>query len=325
MVSEKRNNLIDLLRIFAASCVALFHFNEPIVYINNWYRNFCKLGYLGVPVFFVVSGYCILIALEHAAKPTEFAIRRFFRIFPPYWFSLVVIIAIAVCEKVITGTNSVYLPKTAGDILATPLLLVSPVTHVNTMNWAYWTLPYEVIFYIIIFLLSYFRGKYFLILLIILNVLPLIVPANANGLLSFFGYLPMFGLGMAVYFINHKKQIRVSLILLALVIVDLYFSKTGLPYGLVSIITSALIFCNNFKPLAKNIFSKYGDVSYSLYLIHVPVGIFAFGFLKTNFQTNIALNIVFDIAMLLFLILFSTLMYKYIELPAIRFGKKIAK
>ena len=80
--TKTRNHLIDLLRFLAASGVALFHFNEPIVYMDNWYRNFCKLGHWGVPVFFLISGYCIRIDEKYAKSLKDFIIRRFFRIYP---------------------------------------------------------------------------------------------------------------------------------------------------------------------------------------------------------------------------------------------------
>lgn len=47
--------------------------------------------WIGVPIFFVISGYCIMAAL-HARQSTggvvEFAKRRFWRIYPPYWAAI---------------------------------------------------------------------------------------------------------------------------------------------------------------------------------------------------------------------------------------------
>jgi peptidoglycan/LPS O-acetylase OafA/YrhL len=323
-MTEKRNHFIDLLRIIAASWVALFHFNEPIAYINNWYRDFCKLGFIGVPIFFVVSGYCILIALHHNSNPYNFAIRRFFRIFPPYWFSVILVIIIIVGEKLITGTNSVPFPKQISDMLATVVLLTSPVTHVPTINWVYWTLPYEVMFYVAIFLIALFKQAYFTIILIIITLLTLFLPQTVNGFLSFFKYWPMFMLGVGVYNLNFNSHKKLSLVLLIITIISLIFGGIGVSYIITSVITAGLIYWNNRRPMQQNILSKYGDISYSLYLIHVPVGIYVLGFLKLKFQTNIIENIVCDLVVLFVCAGLSMLMFKYVEMPAIKYGKQLA-
>ncbi len=55
---------------------------------------------LGAPLFFVVSGYCIAASIEsHRRKgkaAAQFLLRRFWRIFPPYWASLFLLIAMVV-------------------------------------------------------------------------------------------------------------------------------------------------------------------------------------------------------------------------------------
>ncbi len=47
-------------------------------------------AWVGVPIFFVISGYCIMATL-HARRDkgvVEFAKRRFWRIYPPYWTAI---------------------------------------------------------------------------------------------------------------------------------------------------------------------------------------------------------------------------------------------
>jgi peptidoglycan/LPS O-acetylase OafA/YrhL len=63
---------------------------EPLRKLEQW-------GFLGVQVFFVVSGYCIAAA-SHATRgegpARTFLRRRLHRIFPPYWGMLAVLCAI---------------------------------------------------------------------------------------------------------------------------------------------------------------------------------------------------------------------------------------
>jgi peptidoglycan/LPS O-acetylase OafA/YrhL len=61
-------------------------------------------AWIGVPIFFVISGYCIMATL-HGRKDkgvVEFAKRRFWRIYPPYWT------AIALSAITILGLNAVW-------------------------------------------------------------------------------------------------------------------------------------------------------------------------------------------------------------------------
>lgn len=81
---KERNYTIDLLRFFAATMVVFFYFNETVPFIDNYYRTIVKFGWLGVPVFFVISGYCILLTANTSKNGFDFLIRRLFRIFPSY-------------------------------------------------------------------------------------------------------------------------------------------------------------------------------------------------------------------------------------------------
>jgi peptidoglycan/LPS O-acetylase OafA/YrhL len=328
MQADKRNHLIDLLRILAASWVVFFHLNQPIAPIDNWYRDFCKYGHLGVPIFFIISGYCILIALHHAKKPTEFIVRRFFRIFPPYWFSLIITAVIVLLLKVITHVNSVaVLPKSIAGIAATIILSTSPITAVKTINWVYWTLSCEVLFYLAVFACALFKKQYFVIALIAVALLSIVLPRFESGPLFFLNLWPLFSLGVAIYQLLHQPAYKwFNIVLLAFTAVDFYATHQSFIYIFLCLITGGLIVINHFKPLKSNLLSRYGDVSYSLYLVHVPIGIYLLGHLKTTvIQTNLALNIVFDVVILVFLVFVSRLMHRYIELPAIKYGKKFGK
>lgn len=52
----------------------------------------CRMGWSGVAIFFVVSGFCIHLSYSQSGKPdlTAFYIRRFFRIYPPYLLAVLV-------------------------------------------------------------------------------------------------------------------------------------------------------------------------------------------------------------------------------------------
>ncbi|RYE53878.1 MAG: acyltransferase, partial [Sphingobacteriales bacterium] len=86
---------IYILRFLLASMVALFHFNQSNIPVDNWYRNVINFGWLGVPVFFVISGYYIAVSATNCKTARDFAVKRLFRIFPAYWISLIIVLIAA--------------------------------------------------------------------------------------------------------------------------------------------------------------------------------------------------------------------------------------
>ena len=88
---------LDHLRAFAITFVFLFHyqfFGHPA-----WESKICGFGWTGVDLFFVLSGFLIsgqlfnTIAKRKIISLTEFFIKRFFRILPPF----LVVLALYLC------------------------------------------------------------------------------------------------------------------------------------------------------------------------------------------------------------------------------------
>lgn len=324
----KRNHLIDLLRILAASYVALFHFNEFTPFVHNWYRVFCKQGYVGVPVFFVISGYCICIAQQHAKNQQDFILKRFFRIFPPYWCSLLIITVIAIALKVFTGVNdATILPKAPDAIAATFLLLTTPFSHVGTINWVYWSLTYEVFFYVIVYLIFSAPQKLQMLLLYTVTIISAFIP-HQTGILFFFDEWPLFCLGLAMFKFLEGTSYRFAYgILFITAALSFYHINQNVVFLAGAAITCLLILGNYWRPLPDNRVSRFGDVSYAVYLLHVPVGIYLLKRIKLlpYVQQNVGFNILADFCLLAIVVLMSYLFFKYIELPSIKAGKHLSR
>lgn len=83
--SPERNTTLDIFRAFAILGVVLYHFNFTIYH-----------GTLGVDLFFVISGFLVgglLIKDFQREKKivfTEFFMRRGFKIWPSYYFYLLI-------------------------------------------------------------------------------------------------------------------------------------------------------------------------------------------------------------------------------------------
>src|SRR3954463_4542996 len=93
---------VDALRGLAALWVALFHFTiwykavpaaaHAWPTLRDLFEAVAWKGYLGVDVFFVISGFVIAYSLR-GAPPTlrfagNFALRRSLRLDPPYWSAM---------------------------------------------------------------------------------------------------------------------------------------------------------------------------------------------------------------------------------------------
>ncbi|MBK6903857.1 MAG: acyltransferase [Saprospirales bacterium] len=79
--SHKMNNRIqwlDALRGVASVGVVYFHLNEGIPDHNSVYLKIIGFGWIGVPVFFFISGYCISIIVKKPISTLEFVVKRFF-------------------------------------------------------------------------------------------------------------------------------------------------------------------------------------------------------------------------------------------------------
>lgn len=72
---------LDALRGIAALAVVLFHFT---MYRPEAGYGFV-LGVTGVDLFFIISGFVILLSLEKTRDWKEFLLDRFSRLYPAYW------------------------------------------------------------------------------------------------------------------------------------------------------------------------------------------------------------------------------------------------
>jgi peptidoglycan/LPS O-acetylase OafA/YrhL len=147
---HKRLAFIDTLRGIAVLSVLLQHVLEVIVQKHptgayywmfhdtiGYYMNF---GRFGVVLFFFVSGFVIPFSFPDSATPVrDFAISRFFRLYPAYWTS----IAIGLGTMLVLD-SAVY---PVSQVIANVTMLQ---TFANIPNlWVfYWTLAIELLFYI---------------------------------------------------------------------------------------------------------------------------------------------------------------------------------
>lgn len=98
--------LCDVGRGLAALWVFAFHVRP----LNTGLWGAAAVGDLGVPVFFVISGFCILSAAQNSRTKNQPALaflkRRLLRIYPPFWASIVVVMCVPFVLSLLTLTKS---------------------------------------------------------------------------------------------------------------------------------------------------------------------------------------------------------------------------
>ena len=93
---EFRINNFDLLRIFAATQVLIFHTaNRFQVPVPGW-ADPLKL-FPGVPIFYVISGYLVSASYERQTSVLTYFKNRFLRIYPGLWVNLGFTVVVLLC------------------------------------------------------------------------------------------------------------------------------------------------------------------------------------------------------------------------------------
>jgi len=141
---------LDLLRFVAAVAVMIYHLTyQPRLHgvlSTNAFWPFpavTRYGYLGVTLFFMISGFVILWSSQNRSAG-EFVVTRIARLYPSFWVCIA-ITTLVVDSIGMTGSIS---PRTATlNLTMVPDLLGAPY-----VDGVYWTLFVELKFYFLIFI-----------------------------------------------------------------------------------------------------------------------------------------------------------------------------
>ena len=104
-----------------------------------------RYGYLGVELFFMISGFVIALTLEGCKTPREFVVRRFARIWPPLLFcSIVTFFVVRLTSSPFSLSSHQSWENFLPSLTLTPKELwiwVSP--NVRLVDLVYWSLIVE--------------------------------------------------------------------------------------------------------------------------------------------------------------------------------------
>ena len=324
---------------------------------DYWLLNWLDLGSFGVALFFTLSGCTLYLSSYRKGFPDVrswyvFYLKRFFRIWPAFAVSLLVyIIAGELLHETLLPYHGGWLatqftnPYTLTDILNYLLLIFNLTGPSELFNNAYWSLPVEFQYYLMLPVLVILVQRYGPITLFAMVVLGhILYKADFDSIDSTLVFRLFFTFCLGVYagylYTNTRMRLAawftVPVILLMTAFTYLFsagaFREKPMPsewivYGFIAVGVVILSVITTFK-LPKKIdilLTFYGDISYSLYLFHnLIIATVVLYFIQfSNYLFNFKL-LYLTVSTMIFATFAAWLSYKYIELPAIQCSKHLS-
>ena len=323
---------INFLRFLSIVAVVLYHYFPTIL----------PKGYLGVDLFFVVSGFLISLYIFREIQNKKFQFLNFYnrrvkRIIPATIFLLIAVSFVSLI--LFTNVDLINYSKS---------LIYSIFFSSNFYFWIdggyfgpndelkpllhFWSLGVEEQFYILFPVFFYFLIKYLkkinilILVIFIITLLSLflnIFLINLGGSNPAFFLLPTriwnFSIGVLAMLFFIKKNDEHSnfeiIFLITMIIIGFFYQIPNLPGNFIIVIFSFLLLKKNFPKkfildfLLRNRIVQYlGLISFSLYLWHWPILVFIEYYFVNDF------NIIYRLLGLFFAVIISIISYHYVEL-----------
>lgn len=322
---------IDLLRFFAALAVLMYHYtflgyttgDMAIKYAS--FAPVSKYGFLGVNLFFIISGFVILNSARNKSAK-NFIISRIVRLYPVFWIScsLTFLVLVVIGGARFGHDFKVYLVN---------MTMLYKLFGVKPVDSVYWSLFYEMRFYFFIFMLLVFgKIEWMKTLLGLWLAASYLFYAFAQNELKYVGYFLMYN--YSAYFIAGAVFFLIVLegvdfyklfLLFASYLFSIFTVKEYLAYLTrhfqthFSLYTVAacitlfflvfyLISTNRTKAISYRKFAVLGLLTYPIYLLHQNIGFALFNIQHTYINKYALLIIV-----ILFIFLLSSLVHFKIE------------
>lgn len=320
---------LDALRGVAIALVILFHLtahygvkypHQPSLgappLVLNW-------GWVGVYLFFLISGYIIYLTIQTKPGVGHFLLARLTRLLPPFWVSIAALLLIELAHQQVFGVSH---HRSWYTIFANASMFPDELRAAE-LQGAYWSLFVELKFYFLFALLwrladmkrqAVFMAS-FAVLLALWAAHEYIhnLPLGSN-----FKYFIPFWLGIAAYKLRHEDLSRgyylgitvATALALGFGINPVMFAAIPVFALLMAIgpdLARASWLAMGLRPLA-----ALGRISYSVYLLHEPLGYLVLGALAL-YGWHYGAALLFAVAAIL---LAAYPSYRYIE----RSDKRIA-
>lgn len=310
---------VEALRGVAALAVTWFHMTNT--YARDWVNYSGSNGWLGVDMFFVISGFIIPYSLHRSkyklAYFPRFLLRRLVRLEPPYLISIVIVLILWELAARAPGFAGAPPNYALGQILAHFLYLI-PLTSYPWLNIVYWTLAYEFVFYLLAGLLWPVLSHRSLFVTAALVACIQAVDIALGGHPT--GAALLFFVGICCA----RNRLKLdppwlSLAAAAVAVVGLWWIVEPL-VAFVSLGTAFFIVFVDVPRL--RVLGFLGAISYSLYLLHVPIGGRVVN-IGRRFIDGPVQEFALSLVALAVSLVVATIFWRYVEEPAKRASKRV--
>jgi peptidoglycan/LPS O-acetylase OafA/YrhL len=323
---------INTLRFIAAVFVVFYHFtfvyyHAELSYVNvPILRYLFQYGYLGVDLFFIISGFVISLSAEGRGAYTFFK-SRIGRLYPVFWVSAIVTTLFLMFGGHLISSD-MTLWRFWTNMTMVPTIIWSKET-IDFIDGAYWTLAIEMKFYFFILLLLILKQFKKIEYIAIASSFAILIFAMFSNIKvdSDLIWIPNFLTGIIFYKIyknglnNWRIFALINTFIASLIfavnrapyLTDGYktvFSTTTISfYILIFYILFLLISLNKIKIPNNKYINALGLLTFPIYLLHQQIAKIMFTYSNIH---NIPLYISFTF-ILLFIFVISFLVHKMFE------------
>ena len=298
-MTNTRVNEIDLLRFIAALAVVFFHYSfrgyaaddmsiMPLLPL----ASFTRYGYLGVDLFFLISGFVILMTAASGSL-RRFVDSRIVRLYPAFWIccTITFILILFIGPPRFSASTKQYLIN---------MTMLNELVKVPSIDGSYWSLFVEMRFYalvaIVLALRKINKSQFFLMLWLAASIILEFVPISKLSYLLLVDYSAYFIAG-STFFLIWSQGVSVSrIVMVALCLGDAIFNainrleefdshfNTDMSRSVVAgiIISFFIVMLKiSLRKTGRWGHSRWhlaGALTYPLYLLHQNIGYMIFNF-----------------------------------------------
>lgn len=344
---ERRFYFVDYLRALAIVGVIIFHFSLPFHSylphdthcLTNQLFSIAQLGRLGVQLFFVISGFVIAHSLRTKQltfkTALRFLLRRIVRLDPPYWCTIACCLLVSCLGSVLHKGRSIE--QTSIPAIAAHLVYLEFILKFNPLLESFWTLCYELQFYLMFSLMMVAAarlcpftpiGKTAYGIIVLPVFFSSIFSSDCHPQWAFATFYIFLSGAIAYWAVSKMLPLWYLTPVVAALVARI--GQMADPQTIVALFSSVLLALmasrtahpSNSRPCWKRL-AQLGRMSYSLYLLHPLVYAVLNYHLRPLFGKTVwalwsivCLTTVATAAA-------SFILYEYIEKPAMTYSKRI--
>ncbi|UKO99574.1 acyltransferase family protein [Nostoc sp. UHCC 0870] len=345
-------HFLDGLRAIAAFWVILYHvgpddrLTQLTKLLPEWLVTIIfKSGSLGVSIFFVLSGFVIAYSMRNAKIDLKyfqgFTLRRFIRLSPPYYVAIIIALAFALLSSYAKGNAFAPMGEPVSlQRLFAHLFYVQSFFGFQHIDDVYWTLCLEVQFYLVFgvllglsqwlnyrFNFNYGLAIVFIPSAIVAVLFPMGILGDQGRPITFLPLWYGFLLGVFAYWSWQNKWKRNLFYLYSVILVAVGVINSSI-FAIACVLTAVMILEVARANCLHTWFSWswlqfLGNISYTLYLTHVPLLGAVFFVFQKFFGHSLVSELLSLVVAISVCIACAVLMWQFVEKPSIKWSRSI--